>query len=85
MCEVMSPDGSPHPSNGRALIEDDDRDFWFGFEQEYFLWNPETAKPWVPGEWISRTSGQYYCSVEPRTLSGDTSWKNTLTCVLTRE
>jgi glutamine synthetase len=30
------------PSNGRATIDDDDDDFWFGFEQEYFLWDPET-------------------------------------------
>ena len=45
MCEVLSPDGTPHPSNGRATIDDDDNDFWFGFEQEYFLWNAETNKP----------------------------------------
>ena len=30
MCEVLSADGTPHPSNGRATIEDDDNDFWFG-------------------------------------------------------
>ena len=29
MCEVMNPDGTPHPSNGRATIDDDDNDFWF--------------------------------------------------------
>ena len=45
MCEVLNPDGSPHESNGRATIDDDDDDFWFGFEQEYFLWNPETNLP----------------------------------------
>ena len=38
MNEVLNPDGSPHVSNGRATIDDDDNDFWFGFEQEYFLW-----------------------------------------------
>ena len=37
MCEVLNADGTPHESNGSALIEDDDNDFWFGFEQEYFL------------------------------------------------
>ena len=36
MCEVMHPDGSAHPSNGRATIPDDEGT-WFGFEQEYFL------------------------------------------------
>lgn len=67
MCEVLSPDGTPHPTNGRATIEDDDNDFWFGFEQEYFIWNPKTNKPigWSdftpsgePGP-----QGPYYCSV----------------------
>ena len=42
MNEVLNPDSSPHISNGRATIDDDDDDFWFGFEQEYFLCDPET-------------------------------------------
>ena len=35
MCEVLLPDGTPHPSNARATILDDPG-AWFGFEQEYF-------------------------------------------------
>ncbi|MDC0214785.1 glutamine synthetase beta-grasp domain-containing protein, partial [Gammaproteobacteria bacterium] len=42
MTEVLNADGSPHESNGRATIDDDDDDFWFGFEQEYFLWDIDT-------------------------------------------
>ena len=42
MTDVLNADGTPHVSNGRATIDDDDNDFWFGFEQEYFLWDPET-------------------------------------------
>jgi glutamine synthetase len=34
MTEVLNADGSAHISNGRATIDDDDDDFWFGFEQE---------------------------------------------------
>ena len=34
MCEVLNADGTPHESNGRATIDEDDDDFWFGFEQE---------------------------------------------------
>ena len=34
MTEVLNADGTPHETNGRAIIEDDDNDFWFGFEQE---------------------------------------------------
>ena len=64
MCEVYSPDGTPHPSNGRATIDDDDSDYWFGFEQEYFLWNPETDKPLgFPEGGYPRPQGPYYCSV----------------------
>lgn len=67
MCEVLSPDGTPHVSNGRATIDDDDNDFWFGFEQEYFIWDLKIDKPigWSdftpsgePGP-----QGPYYCSV----------------------
>lgn len=64
MCEVLNSDGTAHVSNGRALIEDDDNDFWFGFEQEYFLWNPETEKPiGFPEGGYPRPQGPYYCSV----------------------
>ena len=45
MTEVLNADGTPHDSNARATIESDDEDFWFGFEQEYFLWDPETNLP----------------------------------------
>jgi glutamine synthetase len=64
MCEVLNSDGTPHESNGRATIDDDDNDFWFGFEQEYFLWNNETNKPvGFPANGYPAPQGQYYCSV----------------------
>ncbi|NCD69941.1 glutamine synthetase beta-grasp domain-containing protein [Mucilaginibacter agri] len=64
MCEVLDSHGNPHESNGRAHIEDDDNDFWFGFEQEYFLWNPETNKPLgFPDGGYPGPQGPYYCSV----------------------
>lgn len=64
MCEVLNSDGTPHESNGRATIEDDDNDFWFGFEQEYFLWSPVTNKPLgFPAEGDPAPQGPYYCSV----------------------
>jgi glutamine synthetase len=71
MCEVLNPDGTPHVSNGRALIEDDDNDFWFGFEQEYFLWSPETEKPLgFPKQGFPAPQGPYYCSVGARNAYG---------------
>lgn len=64
MCEVLNADGTPHPTNGRATIEDDNADFWFGFEQEYFLWDLETDKPLgFPANGFPRPQGPYYCSV----------------------
>lgn len=64
MCEVLDSTGVAHESNGRAHIEDDDNDFWFGFEQEYFLWNPKTNKPLgFPEAGYPGPQGPYYCSV----------------------
>lgn len=64
MCEVLNSDGTPHESNGRALIDDDDNDFWFGFEQEYFLWDTTYQKPvGFPSGGFPGPQGPYYCSV----------------------
>lgn len=66
MNEVMNADGTAHESNGRATIDEaeDDDDFWFGFEQEYFLWDPETdLPPGFPAGGYPAPQGPYYCSV----------------------
>ena len=71
MTEVLSSDGTAHPSNGRATIEDQTDDFWFGFEQEYFLWDPATDKPLgFPADGYPEPQGQYYCSVGARNAFG---------------
>src|SRR6202790_1033776 len=61
MCEVMLPDGTtPHPSNMRATILDDEG-AWFGFEQEYFFYKdgrplgfPPTGYPAPQGPYYTR-------------------------------
>lgn len=71
MCEVLNPDESPHISNARATIDDDDNDFWFGFEQEYFLWDPKIDNPLgFPEDGFPRPQGPYYCSVGARNAYG---------------
>lgn len=71
MTEVLNSDGSPHVSNGRATIEDDDDDFWFGFEQEYFLWDADTNRPLgFPVGGYPSPQGPYYCSVGAKNAFG---------------
>ncbi|MCX2480539.1 glutamine synthetase beta-grasp domain-containing protein [Pedobacter sp. MC2016-15] len=71
MCEVLDSSGAAHESNGRAHIEDDDNDFWFGFEQEYFLWDPTTDKPLgFPAAGYPAPQGPYYCSVGAKNAFG---------------
>ena len=71
MTEVLNADGSVHESNGRASIDDDDDDFWFGFEQEYFLWDPENNLPLgFPAGGYPGPQGPYYCSVGAKNAYG---------------
>jgi Glutamine synthetase len=61
MCEVMLPDGTPHPTNARATYADDE-DLWLGFEQEYFLY--QDGRPLgFPKEGYPGPQGPYYCGV----------------------
>lgn len=67
MSEVLNPDKTPHPSNARARIDDDNDDFWFGFEQEYFLMDTKTDLPLgFPRGGFPGPQGKYYCSVGGR-------------------
>ena len=60
-CEVLNPDGTPHPSNLRSSLPNDEG-FWFGFEQEYVL--SRAGRPlWFPLEGDPEPQGKYYCSV----------------------
>ncbi|HEY3962234.1 MAG TPA: glutamine synthetase beta-grasp domain-containing protein [Gaiellaceae bacterium] len=61
MCEVLLPDGTPHPSNTRASIPDDP-DTWFGFEQEYFLYR-DGAPLGFPKGGFPPPQGEYYTGV----------------------
>ncbi|MBE2282646.1 MAG: glutamine synthetase beta-grasp domain-containing protein [Prosthecobacter sp.] len=61
MCEVYNADGTPHASNDRATIADDP-DTWFGFEQEYFLY--QDGRPLgFPENGYPAPQGPYYTGV----------------------
>ena len=71
MTEVLNADGTPHESNGRATIDDEDDDFWFGFEQEYFIWDTETDLPiGFPAGGFPAPQGPYYCGVGGQNVFG---------------
>ena len=71
MCEVLSADGTPHATNHRAKIDDNDNDFWFGFEQEYFIMDRDTQLPLgFPIGGYPGPQGMYYCSVGGRHTHG---------------
>ena len=63
MCEVMMPDGvTPHPTNARATILDDPG-AWFGFEQEYFLYQDGVPLGFPTGGGFPPPQGEYYTGV----------------------
>ena len=71
MTEVLNSDGTPHESNTRATINDDTNDFWFGFEQEYFIMDVETQLPLgFPLGGYPGPQGLYYCSVGGKNTHG---------------
>ena len=71
MCEVLNADHTPHESNARATIMDEDNEFWFGFEQEYFFWDIEANKPLgFPLNGYPEPQGPYYCGVGAKNMFG---------------
>ena len=61
MCEVYKADGTAHESNDRATILDDP-DTWFGYEQEYFLY--QDGRPLgFPENGFPAPQGPYYTGV----------------------
>ncbi|MFQ3352097.1 MAG: glutamine synthetase [Candidatus Marivariicella framensis] len=71
MTEVLKADGTAHESNARATINDDDNDFWFGFEQEYFIMDCDTLLPLgFPIGGYPGPQGMYYCSVGGKNTHG---------------
>ena len=68
LCEVLSPDGTPHPTNKRArlvqLMENGGKahEPWIGFEQEYTLFRGNQPLGW-PERGYPAPQGPFYCGV----------------------
>jgi len=74
MCEVLNSDYTAHDSNYRTECEDlVDDEWWFGFEQEYFLYQDGEPLGWKKftdrGE-DPAPQGQYYCGVGSENVVG---------------
>jgi glutamine synthetase len=68
LCEVLNPDGSPHVSNTRCHLNDDD-DWWFGFEQEYVL-EVNNRPIGFPDIGYPKPQGDFYCGSGPNNVAG---------------
>ena len=79
MTEVLNSDGThTRIQRPNARIDDDDNDFWFGFEQEYFIMDVETQLPLgFPMGGYPGPQGMYYCSVGGKNTHGRHMAKNT--------
>jgi len=74
LCEVLNSDGTPHETNKRAELRGlqefaDANQFWWGFEQEYFL--TRNRKPLgFPDGGYPDPQGLYYCGVGGNQVEG---------------
>ena len=74
LCEVLNADGTPHASNKRAELREqlnntEDKKFWWGFEQEYFI--TKDFKPLgFPEGGYPKPQGLYYCGVGSNQVVG---------------
>lgn len=77
LCEVMMPNGSPHPSNTRALLRKTAQRFEnekaiFSFEQEYTMYDRYGKEPlgWPKERGEPEPQGKYYCGVGANEVLG---------------
>ena len=74
LCEVFNPDCTPHESNYRAKLREnqdfaDGQAFWWGFEQEYFLTKDRKPLGFPEGGYPG-PQGLYYCGVGGNQVKG---------------
>jgi len=77
LCGVYDTEGNPHSTNHRAKLEktvsQKDKETWYGFEQEYIIYDNATKRPlgWSAApETYPEKQGQYYCGVGGNYVAG---------------
>lgn len=78
LCEVRTIDGEPHETNTRYRLVEASRRYkkhnaWFGFEQEYTLYDRDGVRPlrWPEGAGNPAPQGRYYCGVGSDEIYGE--------------
>ena len=86
MCEVLTPDMEPHPSNTRAACAEvyeqyKNQEPWFGLEQEYTFFKDGRPHGWPIGGFPAPQGG-YYCGVGADEIWGrDVVENHTVACM----
>ena len=67
LCEVSNEEGTPHETNTRAILRkvlasEENKEPWFGFEQEYTLYSNGYPLGWPNGGYPA-PQGPFYCGV----------------------
>ena len=75
LCEVLNPDGSAHTTNSRARLREmqssfEQDEFWWGFEQEYFITKNFIPLGFPKEGFYPRPQGLYYCGVGTNQVVG---------------
>ena len=69
LCEVLNADETPHISNTRSKIKEENIDHWFGLEQEYVIM--KDGKPvGFPESGYPDPQGLYYCGIGTGRVEG---------------
>lgn len=82
LCEVLNPDGTPHNTNTRSKLGDQEQeDLWFGFEQEYFIQSGINEGILGHDRKILEPQGKYYCGVGSNVVGREFVEKHTNMCL----
>jgi glutamine synthetase len=81
LCEVLNPDGTPHKTNTRSKLNEEQEDLWLGFEQEYFIREEINGSILGHKRNILKGQGEYYCGVGHNVVGRDFVEKHTDMCL----